>query len=760
MVLKQRGLLIRLSLIVGVGFGVLQGCSEGQAERDVPAVPVVEVKAGENAKQPPLSYSRDIRPILSDKCFACHGPDRNTREADLRLDTAEDGDDYDGAYFAIEPGDPDASELVSRIHSKKAKLVMPPAKVKNPLTEDEKALLVQWIEEGAAYEPHWSFTEIIKHEAPKVTGDNWSRNAVDRFVYARLNDWGIEPSPEVGRVAWLRRVTQDLTGLPPTVEAIDAFASDKSPDAYEKVVDGLLQSDHYAERMTNIWLDNARYADSNGFQFDNRRSMWPWRDWVIKAYQQNMPYDRFVTEQLAGDLFPGATEDQRLATGFNRNHPITIEGGVINEEYRVTNINDRTTTMGTLFMGLTLECSRCHDHKYDPITIDEYYQLFAFFNTSSDGGIAQFKKPLAPFIERDGGAVMVIKEKARDTHILLGGQFDQLGNQVIADTPAVLPAFGDRPRNRLGLSQWLLSQENPLMARVTVNRIWQQFFGVGLVKTPDNMGLQAEMPSHPLLLDDLATDFRNNGWDLHHLIKSIVLSATYRQDSTRRPDLEDPANRLLARGPSFRLPAEMIRDQALFASGLLTQKIGGPSVFPYQPDGVWEDLNAPKSHAEIYKQSTGEDLYRKSLYTYWRRAAMHPAMGVFDAPNRDVCSVKREVTNTPLQALAVLHDKTYVEASRKLAERVIKAKPDEATEQINLAMRTVLSRNPNKKEMAALSGYYDERLAAYQTNPAQAAKLLSVGESSSDESLDANEIAALADVCLAIFNTSEALTRK
>jgi hypothetical protein len=752
--------------LLAIGLGLLPGCGDASAEREdvaEAAVPVVEVKDVAQAEPDsggPLSYSRDIRPILSDKCFACHGPDRNTLEAGLRLDTTEDGDDYDGAYLAIEPGDPDASELVARILTDKPKLVMPPAKVKNPLSDEEKALLVRWIREGAEYEPHWAFTEIKKPEPPRVAADNWSRNEVDRFVYARLVEKGITPAPEASRVVWLRRVTQDLTGLPPTVDAIDAFAKDKSPDAYAKVVDGLLATDHYAERMANIWLDNARYADSNGFQFDNARAMWPWRDWVIKAYQADMPFDQFVTEQLAGDLLPGATEDQRLATGFNRNHGMTIEGGVIAEEYRVTYINDRTTTMGTLFMGLTLECSRCHDHKYDPVTIDEYYELFAFFNTSADGGIAQHKKPLAPFIQRDGGAVMVLQEQPRETHVLLGGQFDQKGDKVVADVPDVLPAFGDRPRNRMGLAQWLLADENPLMARVTVNRVWQQFFGVGLVKTPDNVGLQAEVPSHPMLLDWLASDFRDSGWDMHHLIKTIVLSATYRQDATHRPELEDPDNRLLARGPSFRLPAEMIRDQALYASGLLTQKIGGPSVFPYQPDGVWEDLNAPKSHAEVYKQSTGKDLYRKSLYTYWRRAAMHPAMGVFDAPNRDVCSVKRETTNTPLQALATLHGPTYVEASRKLAELVVKQHPGDPIVQIDLAMKRVLSRIPNRTEIGPLRDFYDERLKDYRQDPQAAAKLLVVGESPTDDTLDANEVAALADVCLVIFNTSEALTRK
>jgi len=708
-----------------------------------------------------ISYNRDIRPILSDKCFTCHGPDSAARTASLRLDMAEDGDNYDGAHSsAAIPSDPDASELVARIHSKKPKLVMPPPETKQSLTENEKRLLVQWIKEGAVYETHWSFAPIVKHQPPQTEGDPWSRNAVDRFVYARLAERAVKPSPEAGRIAWLRRVTQDLTGLPPTIDAIDAFVADTSADAYEKVVDGLLVSDDYAERMALIWLDNARYADSNGFQFDNRREMWPWRDWVIKAYQQNMRYDQFITEQLAGDLLPEPTEDQRIATGFNRNHPITIEGGVIEEEYRVMNVNDRTTTMGTLFMGLTLECCRCHDHKYDPLSIQEYYELFAFFNTSADAGIGVKDKPIAPFIAREGGQVMVMAEKPRQSFVLEAGQFDQYGPEVQPATPAVLPSWGERPRNRLGLAQWLLADKNPLLARVTVNRIWQQFFGMGLVKTPDNLGLQAEMPTHPELLDYLAADFRDSGWDLHHLTKQIVLSATYRQDATHRPELEDPENRLLARGATFRLPAELIRDQALFASGLLTEKIGGPSVFPYQPDGVWEDLNAPASHAEIYTQSKGDDLCRKSLYTYWRRAATHPAMTVFDGPSREVCSVKREATNTPLQALAMLHDPTYVEASRKLAELAIKARPDDAPAQITLMIRSVLSRRPVDRELKTLTEFYRERIADYTADSTAAKKLLAVGESAVDETLDANKVAAMADVALTIFNLSETLTRK
>lgn len=737
--------------------GLLSMCrkqteGEGQVKVSPPSVDSLPVAA--------LSYNRDVRPILSDKCFACHGPDRAAREADLRLDVAEDGKDYDGAHaYAAIPGESDKSELVDVIHTHDEDFMMPPPKVKNPLTEQEKAILVRWIDQGAMYEPHWAFLPIEKPEPPRISGDNWSRNDIDRFVYAKLDEQGIGPSREAGKIEWLRRVTQDLTGLPPSIKEMDSFASDDSADAYEKAVESLLESDGYAERMATVWLDHARYADSNGFQFDNRREMWPWRDWVIAAFRRNMPFDQFVTEQLAGDLLPDASEEQMIATGFNRNHPTTIEGGIIEEEYRVTNVNDRTTTMGTLFMGLTLECARCHDHKYDPISIDEYYELFAFFNTSADAGRGEKHKPIAPFIKRDKGNVMIMKEKPRKTFILQGGQFDRVGAEVQPDTPNVLPAFGDRPRNRLGLSQWLLADENPLTARVTVNRLWQQFFGIGLFETPDNLGLQAEVPSHPELLDFLAADFREQGWDLHAFIKQVVLSATYRQDSTHRPDLDDPDNRLLARGPSFRLPAEMIRDQALFASGLLSRKQGGAPVFPYQPEGIWEDLNAPASHAEKYVESRGEDLYRKSLYTYWRRAATHPAMQIFDAPSRDVCSVKREVTNTPLQALAVLHDRTFIEASRKLSERVIQDQP-ENTARIALMTRLVLSRDPHPQEAALLEGLLSERMEVYRRDPEAAAKLLAVGQSPADVDLDAAQVAAMADVALVVFNLSETLTRK
>ncbi len=703
-----------------------------------------------------IDFGRDVQPILAEHCYACHGPDAEARKAKLRLDVRDNAIAERKGGVAIVPGDSEASELVARIFHGDEDEVMPPPKFKKPLGESQKEILRRWITEGAEYDAHWAFAPIRKPKPPNGP----EGNEIDGFVWSSLRLRAISPAPETDRSTWLRRVTLDLTGLVPTVGELDAFLQDDSGHAYETVVERLLGSVDYAERMASIWMDNARYADSNGYQFDNSRTMWPWRDWVIGAYQRNMPYDQFVTEQLAGDLLPGSTQEQKIATGFNRNHGFTVEGGVIGEEYRAMYTNDKTTTAGTLFLGLTFDCSRCHDHKFDPITIKEYYQFYAFFNTSADEGVGVKDKPIAPAIEVNGGQVMVMQEKPRRTRVLAGGQFDQAGEEVEPGTPAVLPPFGDRPQNRLGLAQWLTAAENPLLARVTVNRVWQQFFGTGLVKTVDNFGVQGEVPSYPELLDWLAADFREGGWDLHRLIRQIVLSKTYRQDSKFRPDLEDPENRLLARGPSFRLPAETIRDQALAVSGLLTRQVGGPSVRPYQPPGIWEDLNAPASHVEVYLQDQGAALYRKSMYTFWRRAAMHPSMAVFDAPNRDVCSVQRSTTNTPLQALAMLHGPTYIEAARKLAELVLRANPSGDGAAIADALRRTLSRGATAPELAVLNEFARQRLDHYRADPSAVDKLLAVGESATDPDLDRVRVAVLADVCLAIFNLSETITRK
>lgn len=715
----------------------------------------------------PLDYGRDIQPILSDRCFTCHGQDAGTREGGLRLDQRDAAMAGGDGGVVIVPGDPDASEIIKRIFTHDRSEMMPPPKVKKPLTEEQKKLLVRWVKEGAMYSDHWSFEPIRSHTPPEVAAKDWPRTPLDHFALAALEEDGLKPAEAADREIFLRRVTLDLTGLPPTPEETAAYLADPSPEAEAKVVDRLLASVDHAERMAAVWLDSARYADSNGYQFDNQRTMWPWRDWVIDAFRENMPYDRFVTEQLAGDLLENPTQQQLIATGFNRNHGYSIEGGINDEEYRVTYTNDKTTTAGTLFLGLTMDCTRCHDHKYDPISIRDYYSLYAFFNTSAEVGApgekGRHQKAAAPFIKVGGASetlAMIMAEKPRETFVLEQGLFDQPGEKVEPRTPEVLPPFDGYPQNRLGLAQWLVAPENPLFARVTVNRIWQQFFGMGLVKTPDNFGLQGEMPSHPELLDWLAEDFRKSGWDMRHLIRQIVLSATYRQDSSRRADMDDPGNRRLARGPSFRLPAETIRDQALAASGLLVKKVGGPSVRPYQPAGVWEDLNAPASHAENYQQDTGPNLYRKSLYTYWRRAALHPGMAAFDAPNREVCTVERPTTNTPLQAFVSLHDPTYIEAARKLAERVLKQGIADPAEQAAAAFQITLARKADEKERGILAGVYQDRLARYLAEPAAADKLLAVGESPVDPALDRIQLAAMADVCHVILNLSETVTRK
>jgi hypothetical protein len=716
-----------------------------------------------------VSFNQDIRPIFSDTCYRCHGPDESSREADLRLDLPESAfAEREGEYFAIVPGDPDRSEAWLLINEEFPEYRMPPPESHLKLTEEQKALIGRWIEEGATYEKHWAFETPKLPPLPQIEDQSWPVTEVDLFVLDRLEAQGIHPAPKAEPSTWLRRVTQDLTGLPPTLGEIEAFLGDDSPEAEERIVDRLLNSVDYAERMTAIWLDNARYADSNGFQHDNGRSMWPWRDWVIDAFRSNMPYDRFVTEQLAGDLLEDPTQGQLIATGFNRNHPHSIEGGIIDEEYRVMYANDKTTTAGTLFLGLTMECTRCHDHKYDPLTMTDYYSLFAFFNTSSELGAPGEKgfkhkaKAVPPFSSYESGdteaeetLVMIMEDTVRQTYVLEQGLFDRPGEKVEARTPEVLPDFNGYSGNRLGFARWLTSSENPLFARVTVNRLWQQFFGIGLVDTPDNFGMQGSLPSHPLLLDWLAVQFRRNDWDLQHIIRSIVLSSTYRQSSDFRPELKDPDNRHLARGPTFRLSAEMIRDQALMVSDLMTREVGGPSVKPYQPRGVWEDLNASDKVAEFYEQGSGPDLYRKSMYTYWRRAVLHPAMAAFDAPTRDVCTVERESTNTPLQALVTLHAPAFIEASRRLAEIAV-----QEADPILYAFRAILSRPPDKEERQLLEDLHRARAEHYIIDPGAAAQLLGVGESPVDANLDPDQVAALADVCHVILNLSETITRK
>ena len=804
-----------------------------------------------------VDFGRDILPILSDNCFHCHGPDEKSRKAKLRLDTKE------GALRlqdpVILPGKANQSEFMKRITTRDADDLMPPADSKRKLTSAQIALFKRWVDEGALWGKHWAFEPPRRPELPKVKDVKWPRGDLDRFILARLEKESLKPAPEAPRETLIRRVTLDLTGLPPTPAEVSAFLADKSTNAYERVVDRLFASPRYGERMVWEWLDAARYADSNGYQGDGTRTMWPWRDWAVNALNANMPFDRFTIEQLAGDLLPNATRDQRIATAFNRNHMINGEGGRIAEENRIEYLFDQAETLSTVWLGLTLGCARCHDHKFDPFSQRDYYSLLAFFNnTPVNGGggngqtapvidfstpeqveklaghreevrgigakIDELEKTLFPreekklpadspaakefsgnvlaelkraaaqrglpglremvnvtkakqpdyskmldelrsAIERRDGfdksipRVMVMEEmpKPRETFVLVRGNYEKPEGKVpIAVPPDLAPTPPGAPTNRLGLARWLVSPEHPLTARVTVNRAWQLFFGNGLVKTTEDFGVQGEKPTHPELLDWLATEFIRTGWDVKALQRLIVTSATYRQSSKASTALieRDPENRLLARGARFRLPSWMLRDQALAASGLLVEKVGGPPVKPYQPEGIWEEATFGQIR---YTQDHGEALYRRSLYTFWRRIA-GPTM-FFDVANRQVCAVKSPRTNTPLHALATLNETTHVEAARAMAQRLLAgAEKDEA--RIESAFRLAAARPPTKAEQRVLAARLAKLRAAFAADPAASAKLLKVGESPRNEKLPAPEHAAWAALCNLILNLDEVITKE
>lgn len=987
---------------------------------------------------PKVDFNRDVRPILADNCFACHGPDEKQRKAKLRLDTRE------GALAVLDLKKPGESDLIRRILTTDKTEHMPPMTTGKNVSPAQVETLRQWIAEGAEYRGHWAFIAPKRPELPAVS-DGWGINPIDRFVLDRLRKENLKPSAEANKATLIRRVTLDLTGLPPTPKEIDDFLADTSPNAYEKVVDRLLGSIRYGERMALDWLDAARYADTNGYHIDNGRDMTRWREWVIDSFHKNKPYDQFTVEQLAGDLLPNATVDQKIASGFNRNHMINFEGGAIPEEYLTAYIVDRVNTTTTVWMGLTYACCQCHDHKYDPLTQKEFYQLYAYFNgvpengldgnrgnsaplirvltkeqeariatlkkelaelqskrdqadpmiaaelaqweknpgvvkttwtpakldkvrgkngttftTTADGitvaggpnpdretysfslkpgvkasalrlevfpddtlpmkgpgrsangnfvmtgfkvtvdgkpvklrsasadysqadgifdvktllqpngkgwaiypqtgkphhaivelaepvaadkeiavelqfnspfGSHQFakfrmlatnsatphegnpypanidailkadpakrspadKKALADFYkanlspslramndkiadlrkaiateENSGATAMVMQEmpKPRDTFMLVRGAYDKKGEKVVPGTPAVLPPLPkDAPSNRLALAKWLVAPEHPLTARVTVNRYWQLFFGTGIVKTTEDFGTQGDYPSHPELLDWLATDFRDSGWDMRRLCKMIVTSATYRQSSAVSKELvaKDPENRLLARGPRFRLQAEFIRDQALAVSGLLNGEVGGKSVSPYQPAGLWEELMSRSDGAnwtaQSYTQSKGKDLYRRTMYTFWKRTCPPPSLATLDAPDRETCVVRRSRTNTPLQALVLMNDPTYVEAARKFAERLMIEGGKSTDEKLNLGFRMVTGRAIQDRELAVLKKVLERQKGRFQNDEQAALKLLSVGEAPRDAKLPVVELAAWTMVANSLLNLDESLTR-
>jgi len=798
-------------------------------------VPAVARSAGG-----PVVFSRDVLPILSDSCFQCHGPDaKEGRKGDLRLDDEADAKRERDGHRVITSGNPDASELVQRLLSTDPDEQMPPPELGRPLSTTQIDILKRWIAEGAKWGKHWSFERI---ERPSVPETNGGRHPIDALVQRGLDAAGVKPNPPADPATLLRRLSLDLTGLPPS-SVIGNQSSvisgrenpntdDRSPIAdhdWSVIIDQLLDSPHYGERMAWDWLDAARYADSNGYQGDNERTMWPWRDWVVKAYNENLPYDQFTIRQLAGDLLPSATQDQILATGFNRNHMINGEGGRIAEENRVDYVMDMTETMGTVWLGLTLNCCRCHDHKFDPLTQADYYRFTAFFNqtpVTGAGGNPQTPPILevappeaiaardAARTERNAAKsrldratvaekaelekkaveksatekataskaeaekafqaaeaklkslddaipkVMVMADQGqpRKTFLLDRGLYNAPGAEVAAAVPAVLLAMPDKaPANRLDLARWLVSRDHPLTARVAVNRIWQMLFGIGLVKTAEDFGVQAEYPVQRELLDWLAAEYIESGWDTKALLKTILTSETYRRSSViaSPSDFErDPDNRLLARGARFRMPSWMIRDQALAVSGLLEEKQAGPSVFPYQPEGIWDEATFGK---KTYRMSEGSDLHRRSLYTFWRRIVGPTEF--FDTAKRQVCEVKPLRTNTPMHALTTLNSPTYVEAGRFLADAVLGSHPDESHRFQTLSLR-LLGRNPVDGETAIWKRSLERAKGSFSEDPAAAGKLLAIGRAGSSPGLDPVEHAAWTALCLNLLNLDEVLTKE
>lgn len=832
-----------------------------------------EAPANEIRAKATLDFNRDIRPILSENCFYCHGQDANKREAGLRLDIREEA----LSAGVIDLKKPESSSLLARIHETDPDTMMPPPKSNRKLTDTQKKQLLRWIQEGAEYSPHWAFVPPSRPNPPENRFGQWARNPIDQFILAKLEREGLAPSPEADRRTLLKRLYADLIGLPPTPSEVESFVNDKDPLAYEKRVDHLLESSHYGERMALPWLDAARYADSNGFQQDGDTWQWMWRDWVVKALNQNLPFDQFTIWQLAGDLLPNATLDQKIASGFNRNHLLNGEGGAIAEEQRFVILFDRMDTTATTFLGLTISCAQCHDHKYDPITQRDYYRLMDAFNRVPETGVpqrfstrirvakpfvevpteetkaklAEFDsqieelnkgvKPLAdaayhgwrigifadkkpsegkglpdaltsiltkPETERSDDEkkkleaelrkhfdqkildslaekipslskvkaiqksradyvadqtprpMIMSDDQPRETHVLSRGEYLKPGEKVSFATPSFLPAMSaDMPQNRLGFAQWLVSPKNPLLARVQVNRFWQHYFGTGIVKTAEDFGVQSEYPLHLDLLDWLAVEFRENGWNMKALHRTIVTSSTYRQSSRFTPILKsfDPENRLYGRSSRVRMPAMILRDWALAASQTLDPRIGGQPVYPYQPDAIWESLAITKERDFTYPMSKSSDLFRRSLYTFWRRT-VGPA-NMFDASNRQVCKVRVGQTSTPLHALTMLNDPTWVEASRMLAEKAMQESTDRS-EQIAYAFRSVLCREPSAMESVRLRSALEKQQQFYSADPKSGLDLLGIGAGARDASLDATHHASLTALCLAIFNLDEAMTRE
>ena len=766
------------------------------------------------------SFTRDIKGILSNRCVRCHGPDPEGRagggDEGLRLDTFQGATADLGGHAAIVPGQPDDSELIRRITSTDPDIVMPPPEASERLSAPQVDLLTRWIAAGAAYEPHWAYVPPQRPPVPAVVQAAWPRNDIDRFILARLEAEGLAPQPEADRATLARRLALDLTGLPPTPAEVDAFVADPSADAVEKLVDRLLAHDGEGEHMARQWLDLARYADSAGYADDPPRTIWGWRDWVVRAFDANMPFDEFTIRQLAGDLLPNATLDDKVATAFHRNTLTNNEGGTIDEEYRTVAVIDRVNTTMSTWMGTTMACAQCHDHKYDPLSQKEYFQLYAVLNNTADAdrkdespvvripwaeidakraaiereiaeieaGIPELKKPATedrreppefqpvrkivadlrkrlddipavtvPVLEELGG------DQRRITKVQLRGNWQNLGNEVREGVPeafnAAAPGDGGRI-DRLALAKWLVDPANPLTARVIVNRLWERLFGIGIVSTSEEFGSQGDLPSHPELLDWLACELVDSGWDLKAMQRLMVTSAAYRQTSKCPPDLvaRDPENRLVACGPRVRLSAEVIRDQALAASGLLSRRKGGPGVRPPQPS---LGLSVAFGGSLDWETSTGEDRYRRAIYTIWRRSNPYPSMVTFDAPSREVCTIRRPRTNTPLQALVTMNDPAYVEAAQALARRMVLEGGSTDADRALLGFRLVLARRPTAAEIDRLVGLHADAKADFLHAPDEARKMVTdpLGPVPDGFPADMADLAAWTAVANVILNLDE-----
>jgi mono/diheme cytochrome c family protein len=814
-----------------------------------------------------VDYTRDVKPIFAANCTSCHGPTK--QKADLRLDlyaAIKHGGQSGPAIVAQKSGESRLIQAVMGSNSEVSK--MPP---KGQLSAEQVAILKRWIDEGAkgpdkeeaasgaVASTHWSFQPVKRPALPATKNSVWPRNAIDHFILARLEKEGIAPSAEADKVTLIRRLSLDLTGLPPTPAQVDEFLRDVKPQAYERLVDRLLDSPHYGEQQARYWLDAARYADSNGFTIDAPRSIWKYRDWVINAFNNNLPFDQFTIQQLAGDLLPNPTTEQLVATGFHRNTMINQEGGIDLEQFRIESVVDRVNTTGTVWLGLTIGCCQCHDHKFDPISQREYYQFFAFLNNcdepnleilspadetrrkqvrealasvenqlkhldpTSEEAIEKWERslndenrhlvpkkiadiflvapngrnakqrqaleiayrnndltrhvvgglttPLGAVLnaevltarnelvkaretlkKREPNAVttMVVRERKtpRETYVMLGGDFTRKGRTVTPGYPAALPATPQAAKNRLDLAEWIVDPKNPLTPRVAVNRCWGQFYGTGIVETENDFGTQGTPPSHPELLDWLACEFIANGWSMKAMHRLIVTSATYRQSSNARPGLDriDPRNRLLARQSRLRVNAEVVRDVALSASGLLSEKVGGPSVFPPQPDGVYRFTQIDKG----WKASDGDDRYRRGMYTYFWRSAPHPELVTFDAPDASVCCTRRNRSNTPLQALTLLNDAGFYEYARGLAARIDREASGDDTAKLRYAFRVCLARTPSAKELSRLQSFLAREKRYLDADLSEAKKI----------SPEAPERAAWVMVARVLLNLDEFITRE